>query len=74
MNLTPQEEQLRKCLQTVPQDSIWGVGIHTALKMDDEERFRGLIQQLQSQNVDNPVIMRGILSDACYEALVNYKS
>jgi hypothetical protein len=74
MNLTPQEEQLRKCLERVKQDSIWGVGIHQALGTNDEERFRGLIVQLQSQNADNPAIMRNILSDTCYDALVNYQS
>jgi hypothetical protein len=73
MNLTPQEAMLLNCLQAVPQTTIWGVGIQQALAAKDETRFRGLIAQLQSQNNDNPVIMRNILSDACYEALVNYK-
>ena len=74
MNLTPQEEQLRKCLERVTQDSIWGVGIHQALAANDAERFRGLIAQLRSQEKDSPQIMRNILSDHCYEALVNYQS
>lgn len=74
MNLTPQEEKLLNCLTAVNPESIWGLAIHKVLSDVTEEKFRSLIQQLRSQERDNPQVMREILNEGCYQTLVAYES
>ena len=74
MNLTPQEEKLLNCLTAVNPESIWGLSIHKVLSDFSKEKFRALVQQLQSQERDNPQVMREILNEGCYQTLVSYES
>ena len=74
MKLTPQQQNLFHCLEKVNPESIWGLAIHKVLSDVNEEKFDALVQQLKSQERDNPEVMREILNDTCYESLVNYKS
>ena len=73
MNLTPQQEKLFHCLEKVSPESLWGLAIHKVLKEANGEKLDALVDQLQSQNRDNPAIMQEILTGPCYEALVNYQ-
>jgi len=73
MDLKPTEEKLLHCLENVSPESIWGMAIHKALKEPTEQKFYDLVEQLQSQERDNPAVMKEILNTPCYEALKEFK-
>lgn len=58
-------------MEGVSPESIWGMAIHKVLADATEDKFRALVQQLRSQERDNPQIMREILNDHCYQTLVS---
>jgi len=70
MNLTPNQEKFLNCLTAVDRNSIWGLAMHKVLGDMSEERFHHLVSQLKSQERDNPQVMREILSDGCYQTLL----
>ena len=66
------EQQVLEALKTAKHDSLWNVAINQVIDSNDPVRLRELIVQLQSQNMDNPGVMRTMLGDA-YETVINFK-
>lgn len=62
-----------KCdlLKNVNPLSLLGMAIHKALQNPTEEKMDGLIQELQSQAKDNPLMMREILGFAIFNKIIS---
>jgi len=73
MNLTPQQQAFIHCLEKVDPNTLWGLSIQKMLQDVNGDKLDALVDQLKSQERDNPVIMKEILDAPCYEALLNYQ-
>ena len=60
MKLTTAEKRMQKLLLSVDRKTIWGHAIHNVLE-NRPEFIKDLVQQLRSQQKDNPEIMKEIL-------------
>lgn len=69
---TQEQQAMITALQTVPDNSIWATGIHTALKSLTPDKLATLIMSLQSQCNDQDEIMHEILGDTAYLAVKAY--
>lgn len=66
------EKDIIAALKTVPRNSIWSVGIYTALDSLTPDKLTTLIISLQSQCLDQDEIMRDILGEIAYMAVKDF--
>lgn len=63
-SLSSAEARAIEELRQINHDSLWGEAIAQTLNTDSPSEFRVLVAQLQSQNRDNPDVMKKILGPA----------
>jgi hypothetical protein len=71
--LTINEIITLQLLKKVKGDNLWAAIIRVVVKQDDADKFRQLIEQLQSQAKDNPPIMKEILGVKIYKSVMDLK-
>lgn len=63
-------EHIIELLKGVYTGTIWGMAIEQVVKVEGGYRIMDLVIDLRGQARDNPVIMRDILGDEVYDAIM----